>query len=63
MSEIVLAVKGSYKFIVHNEKNEEVEIDFTRPWKRIPMMPGLEKHLGEKIPENLESEETRKFFD
>jgi len=33
LSKIVFAIKGSYKFKIHNEKNEEIEIDFTTPWR------------------------------
>jgi len=63
LSKIVFAIKGSYKFKIHNEKNEEIEIDFTSPWRRVSMMEELEKVLGKKFPEDLESPETREFFD
>ena len=44
-SEMVLEVTGSYKV-----KYEDKEIDFTPPFKRIRMLPGLEEKLGVKIP-------------
>lgn len=42
-----------------------IEIDFTPPYRRIPMMKGLEEALGVKLPSNteLDKEETRVFFD
>lgn len=46
-----------------SKEDDMIEIDFTPPWPRVPMLPTLEKHLGESIPKDLESEETRQFFD
>lgn len=49
LSSMVMAVKGTYKIDIHpNPKApEEVRtIDFTPPWRRIPMLEGLEKELG-----------------
>lgn len=60
---IVMAVKGSYKFKIKNDKGKEVEIDFSPPWKKISVMEELEKKLGVKIPSDYSSEETNKFFD
>lgn len=42
-----------------------IEIDFTPPFKRIPMMKGLEEVLGIELPKGdaLATEETRVFFD
>ena len=41
------------------------DIDFTPPFRRIPMMNGLEEVLGMKMPDNtqLHTEESRAFFD
>ena len=41
------------------------DIDFTPPFRRIPMMKGLEEVLGIKMPDNtqLHTEESRVFFD
>lgn len=61
--EIIMKIKGSLKFGVHNEKNEIVELDFSRPWKRIAMMPALGEYLKEELPKDLESQEANKFFD
>ncbi|CAK78574.1 unnamed protein product, partial (macronuclear) [Paramecium tetraurelia] len=82
LSQIVLKLKGSYKFKIHKgdnptitltehdiksghfkEKEEDfLELDFTPPWPRVSMMAELEKKLGEKLPEVLESEEANAFF-
>ena len=61
LSEIVFALKGSYKIQYHAEGPDHpaIEIDFTRPWRRIPMIAGLEEVLGIKLPEDLFGEEAR----
>ncbi len=42
-----------------------IEIDFSPPFKRIPMMKGLEEVLGVELPKGdaLATEEARLFFD
>jgi len=70
LSSMVLSIKGSYKFDYHpgddpaNPDKVHV-IDFTPPFRRIPMMKGLEEALGMKLPPNTElgTESTRAFFD
>ena len=39
-----------------------MEIDFTPPWPRIPIMEGLAQALGKSLPEDVESEEMRQFL-
>ena len=70
LSQLVMSIKGSYKINYHpmdDPANPEktYEIDFTPPFRRIPMMKGLEEALGLKMPDNtqLHTEETRVFFD
>ena len=41
---------------------EEVQIDFSPPWRRISMISGLEEALGVKFPADLTTEETRQFL-
>ncbi|ODN01824.1 Lysine--tRNA ligase [Orchesella cincta] len=61
LSGLVKSIFGSYKFKVHPEEGKEIEIDFTPPFRRMRMLPELEKELGvsfgsyEKLgsPENL----------
>eukprot|EP01027_Heterolobosea_sp_BB2_P009739 GEZU01014338.1.p1 GENE.GEZU01014338.1~~GEZU01014338.1.p1 ORF type:complete len:491 (-),score=243.22 GEZU01014338.1:42-1514(-) len=66
ISGMVKEITGSYKIKYHpkgKEVDEVVEVDFTPPWRRIRMIPDLEAKLGIKLPENLESEETRKLLE
>lgn len=52
VSSLVKEVTGSYivKYAA-DEGGEAVEIDFSRPWKRISMISGLEEATGVKFPE------------
>lgn len=52
VSGMVHSIHGSYKIKYHPEGLEgpEVEIDFTPPFKRIPMIPTLEEILKVKFP-------------
>lgn len=52
ISGIVKNVTGGYK-IKYSPKPgaDEIEIDFTPPFKRIPMLPGLEEAMKCKLPE------------
>ena len=77
LSGMVLKFCGGYQIKYHPEGKDEIDkktgkkltnkpewtIDFKPPFKRIEMIPGLEEELKVKFPENLESEETRKFLD
>ena len=62
---IVFALKGTYKIQYHPEGPEKpaIEIDFTPPWPRIPMIAGLEAELGVKLPGDLFSEETHAMLE
>lgn len=53
MSGMVKSLKGSYKITYHPDgpEGKEYEIDFTPPFKRIKMLPGLEEAMGEKLPD------------
>lgn len=70
LSSMVHSIHGKYKVEYHPmddpEHPEKVyEIDFTPPFRRIKMMEGLEEALSVTLPRgrDLESEETREFFD
>jgi len=64
---MVLAIKGSYKIEYHPDGpgTEGIEIDFTPPFQRIPIVEGLEECLNIKLPpaDTYHTEEARKFFD
>jgi lysyl-tRNA synthetase class 2 len=63
LSKMALLIKGSYQFKYYSsEVNEEIELDFAPPFQRIDMISELEKCIGEKIPDNYESEETQLFL-
>ncbi|XP_054711588.1 lysine--tRNA ligase-like [Uloborus diversus] len=53
ISGMVKMLKGSYKIQYHPDgpEGEAFEIDFTPPFKRVKMLPGLEAAMGEKLPE------------
>merc|ERR1719158_1909669 len=57
-SSMVLSIKGSYKVKYHPEgpEGEEVEIDFTPPWKRISMVEEIERLGKVTIPRDFESD-------
>lgn len=46
VSGLVKTIHGSYKIKIHPEEEEEVEIDFTPPFRRFRMIQDLEKELG-----------------
>lgn len=60
---IIMKVKGSLKFDITDDSGNKVPIDFSRPWKKISMMEELARVLECTLPEDLESEEARVFFD
>lgn len=54
LSGMVKTLFGSYKVIYHPDgdpNGEQVEIDFTPPFKRISMYAALEEAVGEKLPD------------
>jgi len=67
---MVMKLNGS--FIIKYHPNDDptnpekvYDIDFTPPFRRIPMMKGLEEVLKVPMPDNttLHTEEARAFFD
>lgn len=66
---MVYQIHGTYKIPYHpngpEEKDNVIELDFTTPWKRIPLMKGLEDALGIELPRGkaLETEEAREILD
>lgn len=51
LSGMVKEITGGYKIMYQPKPNaEEVEIDFTPPFKRISMMEGIEEKIGKKLP-------------
>lgn len=66
LSELTKSVAGSHKVVYHPDgpEGEKLDIDFTPPFRKIEMLPELEKCLGEKLPplDQLDSAESNKFF-
>lgn len=56
LSQMVYQIHGSHKIQYHpngpEEKDNVIEIDFTPPFKRIPMLQGLSEVLGVQLPSN-----------
>lgn len=65
LSKMVFDLNGSYKIKIHPNRDSDkvLEIDFTPPFKRIPMIKGLEEKLGITFPKNLSSVEFLKVLD
>lgn len=66
LSKMVKEICGSFviKFHPDGPDTEKVlEIDFTPPYKRIPMIKGLEDELNLKFPTDLSTPEATKFLD
>nr|CAH7761012.1 unnamed protein product [Callosobruchus chinensis] len=66
VSNMVKSIHGTYKVKYHPDgpEGEEVEIDFTPPFKRYPMIPTLEEALKVKFPPvtELSTEAVNKFL-
>jgi len=64
VSAMVKEVKGTYKIQYHpnGPDHDPILIDFTPPFRRIPMISGLEEALGVKLPKDLTTEEARQFL-
>jgi lysyl-tRNA synthetase class 2 len=62
---LVLKIKGTEKFTVKplsSEKSEDVEVDFSPPFRRVSMVSELEKILGVTFPRPLNSDECNQFL-
>lgn len=56
LSSMVKELTGSYKIAIHpdgDKSGRAVEIDFTPPFRRLPMIKSLEEKLGVKFPADL----------
>lgn len=65
-SEMVKEITGGYKIEYQPDgpEGKTLEIDFSRPWKRLDMIETLEERLNVKFPpgDELHTEETNQFF-
>uniref|UniRef100_A0A6B2L0S3 Lysine--tRNA ligase n=1 Tax=Arcella intermedia TaxID=1963864 RepID=A0A6B2L0S3_9EUKA len=66
LSSLVYSIKGTYKVKYHPQGAENpdkcYEIDFTPPYRRVPMIETLEQKLDVTFPRPLDSEECNKFL-
>jgi len=62
LSKLVFSINGSYQLTYNPGGSESKTLDFSPPYKRIPMIPELEKKTGEKFPNELNGEECEKFL-
>jgi len=62
ITRIVLKIFGKLKVKFNKSDGSEVEIDFTPPYPRIPLISTLEKKLNITFPRPLDSESTRLFL-
>lgn len=61
---LVKHITGGTKTKFTTVTGEEYDVDWSRPWKQIEMMPALEEACGEKFPpgNELHTEETNQFL-
>jgi len=67
ISEMVFQIKGTYvvdytRMNEETKKEETIQINFERPWKRFEMIPELEKRGKMKIPFPYDSDECKNFL-
>eukprot|EP00359_Climacostomum_virens_P002156 CAMPEP_0204900322 /NCGR_PEP_ID=MMETSP1397-20131031/2396_1 /ASSEMBLY_ACC=CAM_ASM_000891 /TAXON_ID=49980 /ORGANISM="Climacostomum Climacostomum virens, Strain Stock W-24" /LENGTH=552 /DNA_ID=CAMNT_0052068445 /DNA_START=2663 /DNA_END=4321 /DNA_ORIENTATION=+ len=65
LGHMVYTIKGSHQLVYHPDgpEGEAITIDFTPPFKRIPMIKGLEAELQIEFPKDLTTPEARDFLD
>ena len=61
ISGMVYAIHGSYK-VPFTKDGKEVIVDYTPPFKRMPMIESLEAELKINIPRDFASEECRQYL-
>jgi lysyl-tRNA synthetase, class II len=64
VSGLVKSVTGGYKTKLTTQSGEVYDVNWEKPWRRVEMIPTLEKELGVKFPpgEELHTDETNKFL-
>jgi lysyl-tRNA synthetase, class II len=64
VSELVKELTGGYETVFHTQSGEEYKVNWARPWRRVDMIPELEKATGEKFPpyDQLHTDETNQFL-
>ncbi|KIW73412.1 lysine-tRNA ligase [Phialophora macrospora] len=64
VSGLVQEIRGSQQTTFTTQEGEEYQVDWSRPWKRVDMIPALEEATGEKFPpgDHLHTDETTAFL-
>jgi len=64
ISGMVKHVTGDYVTKFHTQTGEEYTVNWAKPWRRVEMIPTLEKELGVKFPpgDQLHTDETNEFL-
>ncbi|KAK3998322.1 hypothetical protein QBC44DRAFT_228194 [Cladorrhinum sp. PSN332] len=64
VSSLVKYLTGGYVTSFTNQHGEKYTVNWEAPWRRVEMIPELEKATGEKFPpaEELHTDETNKFL-
>lgn len=64
VSGLVKSIKGTYITKYHTQDGQEYEVNWEKPWRRVDMIPELEKATGEKFPpgDQLHTKETNEFL-
>jgi lysyl-tRNA synthetase class 2 len=62
VSSMVYSIHGTYKIKWQPLNKDEVELDFTPPWPRFPMVETVEERGGLKIPRGFD-DETKEYLE
>ena len=64
VSGLVQEITGGQHTTFMNQDGEEYKVDWSRPWKRVDMLPALEAATGEKFPpgDQLQTDSTTTFL-
>lgn len=64
VSGLVKEVTGGYKTKFRTQHGEIYDVNWEKPWRRVEMIPELEKATGEKFPpgDQLHTDETNQFL-
>lgn len=64
VSSLVFHMTGSYETTFHTQTGEVYEVNWKAPWRRIEMLPELERICGEKFPpyDEMHTDETNQFL-
>ncbi|PVH94702.1 lysyl-tRNA synthetase [Periconia macrospinosa] len=64
VSGLVYSVKGTYETEYHTQSGETYKVNWQKPWRKVEMIPELERCTGEKFPpaSELHTQETNEFL-